>query len=86
MGYGPEQIKAGDGKERPFFAYFRQAFPWDYFATIVTLTNIALKVANLDVTSIGELVTFIGIMLVMTQVEFNSRFDCWKTEADPGSC
>ena len=86
MRYGTEQIRTGNGKERPFFAYFRQAFPWNYFATIVRLTNIALKAANLDLTSIGDLVTFIGIMLVMTQVEFNSRNDCWKTEADPRRC
>ena len=86
MGEGRDKIKSRDGIERPLFDYFQIAFPWTYVNTIVTLTNVVLNAVGERETSVGEFIKFIGIMLAMTQVEFNSRTDCWKTLTDPLSC
>ena len=86
MGSGTTKIAHEGGKDRPLMDYFKAAFPWTYFTTIVSLTNVALAVASLDPTSIGDLLKFIGIMSVISQVEFLSRYDCWSTSEYEISC
>lgn len=56
---------------------FLLMFPPDHLLTIVNLTNIQLKEAMEKPTTIGEIVKFLGLILLITRFEFNSRSDLW---------
>jgi Transposase IS4 len=57
---------------------FLLIFPPDHLLNIVNLTNRQLQKADEKITSVGEMVTIFGVILLITRFEFNSRADLWS--------
>jgi hypothetical protein len=70
-----------DPPRRPY-DYFMAVFPPEQLLRMVRLTNEKLiaKKKKASMTT-GELLKFIGVLILGTRFEFGSRADLWKTEA-----
>ena len=64
--------------------WFLLSFPPAELAEIIRLTNLELSKQNVrdyttDYCSRGEMVKFLGVLILMTRFEFNDRASLWKT-------
>jgi hypothetical protein len=55
-------------------------YPPDQLGAIVRLTNIQLRMKNKKETTMGEVVRFLGVLILATKYQFNNRQDLWTTE------
>jgi len=58
--------------------YFIFMFPQDLLGTMVNETNVHLSKKGLRLTSKGEMLKFIGVIILATRFEFGSRRDLWR--------
>jgi hypothetical protein len=61
------------------YKYFMAMVPQDQLARIVRLTSKRLEDRDKTTTSAGEVLKFIGVLIVATRFEFGSRNDLWST-------
>ena len=85
-GFDGVDITPGDGKARPAAHYFESVFPMGHLHTIVQHTNEVLQKEGHKVTTVHEVMQWIGVILCMSMCEFASRSDLsWKRLCDPQS-
>ena len=60
---------------------FMMMFPREQFNAMIAMTNSNLDKEGLARTTLGELVKFIGIIIMMTRVKMRGRRDLWNTSA-----
>ena len=77
-GFDGLDITPGDGKARPPAHYFESVFPMGHLHTIVQHTNEVLQNEGHKVTTVHEVMQWIGVILCMSMCEFASRSDLWK--------
>jgi Transposase IS4 len=61
---------------------FMACFPLQAMRNIIALTNKKLCEDDLQEMEMGELLKFFGILILITQFEFNSQRDLWKPVSD----
>jgi Transposase IS4 len=76
------------GMERSLLDHFTACFPPQAMSNIIALTNKKLRDDDLQEMEMGELLKFFGVLILITQFEFNSPRDLWKPVSDnnPQSC
>ena len=62
------------------YASFLWMFPHSMLLLIVEETNIVLEEEGLKFTSVGEILKFFGVLVLMTRFEFGSRHTLWHTK------
>ena len=82
-GRGHEFYPGCDQGKNKFRAldYFLALFPRRQLQLMNELTSSALEEENLQPTTIGELLKFLGVMLIITRFEFGKRSSLWATTA-----
>lgn len=84
IGFQSEEFFAGNFANKEFEDYFYAVFPMSYlYSTIVSLTNDKLGKYNHIFTTPGELVKFIGVLILMSFHEFGGRDELWRRGPDP---
>jgi Transposase IS4 len=68
-----------DFSSLPPYDYFLAMFPYAHLGEIARLTNIQLLQQKCSLISVGELLKFFGVLVLMTRFEFGKRHDLWKT-------
>jgi Transposase IS4 len=61
------------------YDYFLAMLPYAHLGEIARLTNIHLQQQKLALISVGELLKFFGVLVLMTRLELGKRHDLWKT-------
>jgi Transposase IS4 len=61
------------------YDYFFAMFLYAHLGGIVLLTNVNLLQQKRALISVGELLKFFGVLVLMTRFEFGKRHDLWKT-------
>jgi Transposase IS4 len=69
-----------DPQRRPY-DYIMAVFPPEQLLRMVRFTNEKLITKKKASMTTGELLKFIGVLILGTRFEFGSRADLWKTEA-----
>jgi Transposase IS4 len=79
--YTPGCDNAHDNKYK-FTAYdfFLSCFPKDQLKSMVELTSASLRDANKQPTSVGELLKWFGITILITRFEFGQRSSLWSKD------
>jgi Transposase IS4 len=70
------------GMEQPPLDYFMACFPPQAMRNIIALTNKKLCEDDQQEMEMGELLKFFGVLILITQFEFNSQRDLWKPVSD----
>lgn len=70
----------GPGASRTPYDYFMAIFPADQLVRMVRLTSTNLRARGMQPTTPGEVLKFIGVVLLGTSYEFGSRADLWVTK------
>jgi hypothetical protein len=76
---GTDICEGADTSGRAPLDYFFDMFPHKHLQVIVILTNEGLRQNELEPISIGELLKYFGILVLMTRFEFGPRRDLWTT-------
>lgn len=71
----------GPGQSRLPYDYFMAMFPLDQLVRMVRLTSAKLAARNRPATTAGEVLKFLGVILLATRYEFGARADLWATQA-----
>ena len=76
-------FRKGDDKGQRFsrLEYFLMMFPPTQLQNMIRLSNISLLKANEKVTTKGELLKLIGVMILVSKFEFTSRANLWSNTA-----
>jgi Transposase IS4 len=61
------------------YDYFLAMFQYAHLGEIVRLMNVHLLQQKRALISVGELLKFFGVLVLMTRFEFGKRHDLWKT-------
>jgi hypothetical protein len=82
---GDTIVEGGDSgsaipPRRPY-DYFMAVFPPDQLVRMVELTNKKLTTIKKPQLTTGELLKFLGVLILGTRYEFGHRADLWRTEA-----
>jgi Transposase IS4 len=70
------------GMEQSLLDYFMACFPPQAMRNIIALTNKKLRDDDLQGMEMGELLKLFGVLILITQFEFNSQRDLWKPVSD----
>lgn len=71
----------GVGRSRTAYDYFLSMFPMDQLTRMVRLTSTNLQGRGLQATTAGEMLKFIGVLILATCYEFGARAELWATNA-----
>lgn len=71
----------GVGRSRTAYDYFLSMFPMDQLTRMVRLTSTNLQGRGLPATTAGEMLKFIGVLILATRYEFGARAELWATKA-----
>lgn len=74
-------ISAGHPGNRTVFDFFMATMPFDQLNRMNTFTTSALAAKGKRQTSIGEILKFIGVLILATRYEFGDRAELWSTES-----
>lgn len=69
----------GPGRTREAVDYFLAVFPADQLSRMVSLTCAELDALDEPGTSAGEVLKFVGLLVLTTRFEFGSRAGLWRT-------
>ena len=71
-----------DRKKKQFtpYDYFMAVFPREQLKAMVDLTNANLRVHNCKPTTVGEVLKWLGINVLITRFEFGDRASLWETK------
>ena len=77
-----------DKKHRTFspYDYFMAMFPQEQLKAMVEFTSISLRKDDKKPTCHGEMLKWLGITLLFTQVEFGDRSSCWENDVVNKRC
>ena len=76
-----EKVYPGTNRNLSRLDAFMMLFPREQFNAMIEMTNRNLAKEGLDQTTLGELVKFIGVIIMMTRVKMRVRRDLWNTSA-----
>ena len=85
MRTGVESIHQNDGLRRSHLDYFLAAFPEHHWRFILAETNIKITTTfgnSQPLITHGELIRFIGVILLISMCEFGSRRELWTENSD----
>ena len=76
-----DRLTVGDNIDKGYtrLDVFLLMFPPDQLTYMLRLSNANLEAAGLKATTKGELIRFIGVLILITRFEFNNRSDLWAT-------
>jgi len=72
-GHGPSDMTPYD--------YFQWMFPMGFLSTIVSYSNYELEKRNLKSTSLGEILKYFGVIVLMSRFEFSGRRSLWSSQS-----
>jgi Transposase IS4 len=70
--------EACDRSDKTPYDYFMMMYPHEHLITVCRLTNKRLVNAGNKRTTVGEILKFYGILVLMTRFEFGKRADLWS--------
>jgi Transposase IS4 len=73
------RIESTDFSALTPYDYFLAMFPYVHLGEIARLTNVHLLQQKRALNSVGELLKFFGVLVLMTRFELGKRHDLWKT-------
>lgn len=76
-----EGDSVGPGQARTAYDYFLSMFPIEKLTHMVRLTSPKLQARDLPPTTAGEVLKFIGVLILATRYEFGARAELWETKA-----
>lgn len=81
--YTPGCDEQTSRKNKPLYTpwdFFMACFPKSQLKFMVEQTNAALTTAGLKPTSFGEVLKYLGVLVLMTRFEFGNRQTLWRTK------
>ena len=76
-----ETISEGHGPDMTPYEYFQWVFPMGFLSTIVSYSHYELEKRNLKPTSLGEILKYFGVIVLMSRFEFSGRRALWISQS-----